>query len=463
ETLGLRYWELPTTNLPIQREEGRSAYGKTLRVSMEGLPALPDEPYSFPAEDLSNRFMAYPNVLMAGGQRIPLAESWDEVAKAPAEGYAQVIDPSSRVEERARSLAGGGSKLEQAERLFRWVRDEIVLDPDLSSNLLAVDVDEVLAAGAGSQVEKQALLASLLEAADLDPRMVWLANRMDSRVDMNVKVPAAWFDATVVGLQIDGAWILLDPSDPGLAFGQLPPTFDGMPAVVVDRRRAEILELPFSTHEDNARRVTLDLEADADGRLRGSGRVELTGALAWAEIDTTPEDDVDGWRERLAGRFDGYDVAEVAFTPEADARRAIVTFALTQRDEDVLGDEIEVWPARPLTATQPFTLEPSKRLTPVQFLHARSDEVTVNLSWPDGFAVDLVPKPTDAQTPAGAYIGRCTIDETARTARCTRRMERHKAVYLGKQEYTLVRQLYAKAAERDQQALVLISDTGADR
>ena len=61
--------------------------------------------------------------------------------------------------------------------------------------------------------------------------------------------------------------IYLDATDPGLAFGQLQPGFEGMAAVVPELRKPETLELPKSDPAAS--------DPMADRRHAGRGRLRV--------------------------------------------------------------------------------------------------------------------------------------------------------------------------------------------
>ncbi|MEM9554798.1 MAG: DUF3857 domain-containing protein [Acidobacteriota bacterium] len=457
DSLAVRLWSLETAGIPIQRKETRTVHGKATTAWMERIPALPKEPFSFPASDLANRFMVIPHAFESSGRTYPIFESWELVSDLVEDAYKRFLR-AREVKKRGQQLAASGTARERAETLFRFVRDEIRTDIDGATlgPRDGVDAEDVLAAGFGTPAEKSLVLVTLLDGVKIDARPAWAANRLDGRIDANVPNPS-WFDWPLVAVELDGATVFLDPSDPGLAFGQIAPHFEGMPVLLIDDRDAELVEVPFSTADANRRDATVDLTLDDEGRLVGTGRLELRGARAWAEIDGDDEGLAERWRDELLEDWPGFDVEDLTVTPEPDAQRLLVEYALRQRDEDVLGDESSLAPSRPLRHGQPFTLPPKQRLTPVQFLHAARDEVTTTLRWPEGWSVEVVPRAADNASDAGRFVARCEVDEAQRQAVCHRTFERLQAEYLGQQQYTLLQSIYETAAAVDAEPLVLVA------
>ncbi len=77
----------------------------------------------------------------------------------------------------------------------------------------------------------------------------------------------------------------------------------------------------------------------------------------------------------------------------------------TQLDE-VLGDEADLSPARPLAVTSnPYTLPPERRLTPLQLGFPALDRVETVVTWPAGWSVDVVPPDTATSNSSGRRPG----------------------------------------------------------
>ena len=462
-SLGVQTWGKETSSLKIQSEKQVRRQGTSIRVFMDNLPGLPDEPFSFPPEDLSSRFLVIPTQIYFSGGSQALLESWKEVSlKAwdSDQGYKSFLsgDKNTKALAKALTTTAGKNRRDQVRALYEYVRDEVrTLDGAEVWNR-PLKADQVLEAKEGLATEKSLLLYALLDAVGIKARVVWVANRNDGRAELEVPNPA-FFEAAI--LQVDagaGEFLYLDPSDRSLAFGHLPPYYESTRAVITDRKNPEAIVLPAAPFADNGQKAELSLTVDAAGQVHGQGELLLTGhhAWRWLRAKDTPEETSKAWLEKLAALFPGFDPAAVQVEEDLREQRIRVRFQLEQRAENVLGDEVSLQPARPFLATQPLSLPPEKRLTPVMLPFASLESTHLVLTWAEGFEIDALPKAAKLETCVGAYSLEVAADPAARRVEVRRSFSRSQHEIHGRDGYTLLRDLYEKASLSDAQTLVLL-------
>lgn len=459
-SLVVQVWGKETSGAKIQSETQKRQKGTTYKVWMDDLPGLPNEPFSFPKEDLSSRFVLIPTHIYLSGDAFPLLESWKQLSTLMLdEAYKSFLAGDRLAGIEAKRLAAGAGKERRAQirALYEFVRDEVRTADSTGVSVRGVKADEVLDQRAGSASEKSLLLFAMLDALKIPAKILWVANRHDGRAELEVPNPT-WFEAAILQVE-DGSEILsLDPSDRSLAFGRLPPYYEGTGAVVVDRKKPEAVILPSSPHASSLQRATMSLAVDADGKLAGSGELALEGHYAWrwARAKETPEEAIQLWLDKLAELFPGFEPSAVTVAEDLREQRLTVGFKLDQRAENVLGDEVSLLPSRPHVATQPLSLPPEQRLTPVMLPFAALDETRLTLTWAEGFEIDALPKEASLETPLGAYSLAVKADPAARRAEVVRRFGRHKHEIHGQENYAVLRKLYEKASQSDAQTLVLV-------
>lgn len=454
---------LPTHQ--FQSENRPEKDGQRLTVWLENLPAIPDEPYGPPLSDLSAKFMVIPHyVAFASGNRVYLMENWKDLMQQVEDHfYKPTLKDDKLARQKAKEIAKTveASDRALAEAVYRWVRDEIRTE---AGSLYVLDVDEkngvsgVVTRGVGTPAEKGLLLYAMLDELKLDSEILWAPDAYDGSIDPNVANPA-WFERVIVAVDVNGSRVFLDPSSPSLAFGRLRPYNEGQPTVTYDPKNPDVGELPTTPPEDHRREASIELTLDEEGRATGTGTLTLTGHHAYLNLDPEAADDevLADWTEWLEERYEGYEVSDVKVNPSVDSQTLEVTFAVTQRDEEVLGDEATLILARPLgPVDQPFDLPPERRRTPVQFSFADRDELEVTLTWPEGWEVDSAPQSFDRKTSVGTAAYTVETDEEARTLHLTRRLEIAKKYFPNSTEYTALRDLYELMEERDARAVVLV-------
>lgn len=461
KSLGIKPWGQEVGGAKLQVATDRQADGTHIKVWAENVRAIPDEPASFPMVDLSSRFMAVPTQVAGGiSGSFPLLESWDTVADLLFPGYDDFRNRKGDARKKGKEIrqthAAEGQRA-QAEAIYRFVRDHIQSEGN-GVFVSETTADRVLKDGRGGGAEKALLLIEMLDGAGIDADLVWAANRFDGRVDTSVPNPG-WFDRSLVRLELGGESMLLDPNDRGLGFGQLTPGFEGMPALIYAQRKPQIVTLPATAPSDHLHRADLALAIDDEGRVSGTGTVRLTGHHAWVERTLAGSDEpIERWQKKLEESFDGYDVSAVEVDDDGAGQAVEVSFALAMRDEEVLGNEVVLWPSRPVgPLQQQFALPPDKRLTPVQLPFADVEEVELTVTYPAGWELASVPKPVDAASPAGSASQRVETDEENRTVHYTRRLELVQSEFSAGEGYAVLRQLLQAMERGDAQALALAS------
>lgn len=462
ENMGAQQWGRELAGVKLNAETGRGARGRNVRVWADNVPAIPDEPWSFPFADLSTRFILMPAEVGTGGGTVPLLKSWDSTCDLAHYGYQEMRRSKGDARRLARELtAGAATPRAKAEAIYRFVRDEIQHDGYLGVFAGGDDetIDRVLKDRRGGAAEQAVVLEEMLETAGLKPRLVWAGDRLDGRIDTSLPNPW-WFERVLVMVELDGGRVYLDPIDRQLGFGQLSPGFEGMPALLYHQRKPEVIELPSAPAADNGRRAEVALAVDPEGGVAGTGTMTLTGHHAWLDRALRglrgDDEPAEVWRERLEKSFAEYEVSEVAVDDAVDERRVSVTWKLALREEEVLGDEVSLLPSRPVgPLAQQFTLPPDKRRTPVQLAFADVEEVSLTITWPEGWAVDSAPDSTVQRNAAGAAEQMVELDEAGRTLRYRRKVELTRSEFAAGQPYSALRDVTTAAEKADAQPLVL--------
>ncbi len=425
-------------------------------ASMSNMPSVPSEPLGYPFRDLSAAFLVLPTQYVDNGVPFDLMTSWEQVCELTRDYYDDMWKDRGSAKRKARDLVANlDTPRAKAEAVYRFVRDEIrfenLADPE-------AQVDDILAAGHGNSYDQTILLWAMLDAVDVEASLVWASYRNSGHPDMETPNPS-WLEGRVVRVTLPDGEYFLDPIDRGLAFGQLQPTMEGMPALVYDTKDPEVIELPEQGAQTNRRHARLTLQLDAEGRVTGNGVVEFTGQHAWRHLfGGTSSEIQEHWDEWLHEAFEDYQVTAIEVDEQVDGQRVEVRFELAQLEEVVLGDEASLSLSRPLgPVEQPFKLEPANRRTPVQFTFADRDLIEVTMSWPDGWELDLTPPDHEFRNAAGEVNTKLSVDAAGRRLSFQRRFDLHRREFHGRDGYTAVRDLFGQMEEQDAKALVLVA------
>ncbi len=462
--LSLKPWGVQAPGNEVKSEGRRTAKGQVIRLWSENLPGIPDEPHGLSFNDLSSRFMMVPAFIDTGGDRHLLLDSWQSTCELFEEIYKQARRKDRQARRQAATIAAGQTSLiDKIAAIGAYVRDELRTELAVGVGIDEDDhVDKILIDRQGSPIAKALVLQSMLAGIKVDSKLVWVADRTTGRADLSVANPW-WFDAALVRVEIDNQPVYLDPVDRSVGFGHLAPYYEGTQGVVFHKSKPEIVDLPISPIEKNRRRVVVDLELDDEGRLLGHGSQELEGHQAWRFLrwKDDPEATAEAWLERLEQNFSGYDVADVQVEEDVRRQHLRVEWSMRQRDEEVLGDEATILPSQPLSASQPFSLPPEQRRTPVQLPFGRRDDLVTTVKWPASWNIDAAPEDISHGGPAGKIEYRIETAETAGAAgkiTVSRRFELAEREFFGRQSYAVLRELYETTSNADALGLVLVRD-----
>lgn len=459
DNLTVTTWGRQTGPQEFQVESTKAPGGMRIDIAMENLGALPNEPFSFPDIDLSSRFMVVPTRIFYSGSRIDLLSDWPGVCETfEDEVYLDFLKNQKRdVKAKAKELTVDAAETAaKVEKIFAFVRDEVSMEDSLGVFLSSErDAGDVLKSLSGSSAEKTLLLRALLDVVKVESEALWVADRREGGVVPDVPNPA-WFTGVILRAHFDGRSVYLDPNDHGNAVGTLMPHLEGTIAVNCQNKKEPASNLPGRPAESNQRTARLKFTVDGDGALHGEGAMLLEGHAAWRRLGVYENDDAarDGWEERLGEQFPGFIVDDLTVEESVEQQQVTLRFKLTQREEDVLGDELSLRPSRPLGQTQPFALPIDKRRTPVLMPFGYSDQSVVELAWPEGWDLERLPQNAQHDGPAGRFTSQFTVNETARTLRYERSFSLNNHQFIGDEAYGALRELFDAASTSDVQEVL---------
>ena len=446
----------------VEKSRGLAVASYTMR----DMPAVPDEPSRYPFSVLSSRMLMLPLSDDSYRPRLLLFESWERVCQiawgnSHDYGYLKLLKDDGATSKQARELTAGLSDARaKAAAIYRFVRDEIE-----TADVVGIwggddTVDAILDDRRGSHSEKALLLYAMLDAVKLHPELAWASPRTVYHVNPKLPNPSQ-FEDVLVRLELGGDEVWLDPTDRSLAFGALRPSLQAVQVLLPDKKNPSWATTPMLPASASTRIATVDLALDADGVLTGTATIEPAGNHAWRRLlwHDTADETRSGWQAWIEDRYPGFEVDDVTVTEDVEHEHVTVSWHLAQLAEEALGDEASVAAAQPLAITSnPYTLPPGRRMTPLQLLFPDTDEVELHLSWPEGWVVDAAPEARSSSTGAGSYETTVQVDPAARTATYHRSVALSGYEFVGGQAYAGLRTLYEQAAAADAQAFLLVAE-----
>jgi len=458
-SLDVQPWGRATFGREMKNDVNRTPRGGTIKVWMDGLPAIPDEPFRYPDFDLSSVFNL--TAVEDNDYEMKLFSDWPTVCEHFDEWFYQEARKKSK-QTRARAkalLAEAPGARASAERIYRFVRDDIRTRP-IEGVTIAEEstLDDVLERGEGDYAEKALLLQAMLDAAGIDAKLVWVRHRDSGMIDMKFVYPS-WFEEMIVRADIEGQPVFLDPSDRRIAFGRLQPSYEGTPALLFDSKAPQTITLPATPFEQNVRRADVDLTLDEGGRFTGTGTLVYEGHHARNRMEWMgdAEKTRKAWEDWMRERYSGFEVTPLEVVEDREGGRVTVKWSLAQREEEVLGDEASFRLSRPLSISdQPFSLPTESRRTPVLLSFPDRDHVRVRVRWPDTWKLEVQPRAEKLETEAGALTTTVEVAPDQHGIAFERMLDTRQREYATGKPYHELRALYAAAEKSDAQSLVLV-------
>jgi hypothetical protein len=455
--LAMQAWSRALAGVQVKRD--LTASGFTTRAWVENLPSVPEDPYGPPFNDLAAQMLLLPTARDTAYAHEPLFNSWAGTCELVGRTYDKVRQRNNGVEAKAREIAGAGTPREKAQALYRFVRDQIEPDSYVGP-IVAADamLGKSLSQQRASRAEKALLLQAMLQAAGVDSRLVWAADR--DRVTLDPQLPSpGWFDTVLVRLELDGQPVYLDPTDRSLRFGGLRAGHQGTTALLYDVKKPEMIVLPETPFYKNLGRAEIDLALDGSGRLTGMGTLRLSGEHPWSAIGRQESEAkaAEAWKKWLGKRFHDFQISGVQAAEAVEDGTVTVTWQLAQSPDEVLGDETSIVPSAPFgPQAQPFVQPASSRRSGVVFGDLYREEVELKLRWPPGWTVESMPPERNLSAKAVSISSRVQVNAAERTLVYKRRFDVSQRQLATSQEYENVRNLFAEVEKNDAQALALV-------
>ena len=373
-------------------------------TSMSNIPAFREEP-GMPPE-----YAVRPWMLVFYSARRPPdpAQFWREYGRRTAASFKSLLKVNDDVRRASAEAVGDAQEPERKlERLFDFVRAKIKRYTDDASGLTPEQRKKVkenkspadtLKRGVGDAKDIDLLFGALASAAGFDVRVACTSDRGDVFFNRNF-TDDYFIGPASVAVRVGDAWRLFNPGWTYVPFGMLRWQEEGQPTLIADEKEPVWITSPLSGPERSAERRSGTFKLSEDGTLEGDVRIEYTGHTA-AEMkerndELSPAEREEALKERLAGRLAGAEITEVKVEGAAEPSGPFVyTFHVrapgyAQRT----GKRLFVQPAFFQKGLAPRFPTASRRHY-VYFHYPWSEEDSIRIELPEGFALDSPESPT---------------------------------------------------------------------
>ncbi|MGB8507529.1 MAG: DUF3857 domain-containing protein [Pyrinomonadaceae bacterium] len=381
-------------------------------ITQSNVPAYHEEPNSPPEYSVRPWMLIY----YTEDKKLSAAAFWKDYGKQTYEEGRSNIKVNDDVKRKAAELVGDATTPDQKiERIFEFCRTQIKDAFDDANGMTAEQREKVkenkspadtLKRGIGNGYDIDMLFAALATAAGFEARVAHLADRGDTFFDATF--PDSYFmRAYDIAVRVGDEWRFFDPASAYVPYGMLRWQEEGQSALLSDPKEPTFVKTPISGPEKSVEKRTANLKLADDGTLEGDVRLEYTGHIAAgmkeAYDDDSPTEREEALKDRFKSQMAGIEITDIKIENVTDPVKPFVyafhvkVAGYAQRT----GKRLFIQPAFFQHGASAL-FSTSDRKNEVYFHYSWSEEDRVEITLPEGFALD------NAESPAPFASGKIT-------------------------------------------------------
>ncbi|PYP85158.1 MAG: hypothetical protein DMF61_17845 [Blastocatellia bacterium AA13] len=436
-------------------------------TSMTNMPAFHLEPRMPPEDNERTWALVYYSVEKYSDPN----KFWSDFGKRIFESSKQLTKVNDDIKKAAAAAIGDASTAEaKLERLYEFCKTKVKNSNSPEAGLTAADraklkknesPADTLKRGIGTGDDITMLFAALAAAAGFETRICLMADRSDIFFDRNIANPY-FLNTTDAAVKVGNQWRFFDPGSLYLPFGLLRWQEEGVLALVPDSKESAFVPTPVSSAKTSMQKRTAHLKLSEDGTIEGEVRVEFTGHFA---IEKKNDNDDDSATEReknlteeIKQHMSTAEVSQIKFENVTDPFKPFAysyhlkTPGYAQRT----GKRLFLQPGF-FQYGNAAQFPTSNRVHPIYFKYPWSEEDSVTIDLPAGYALD------NADAPQPFMAGEISKYEMKISVAEGRRLMINRSFFFGgngtllfpNTSYTPLKNLFDTLHERDNHTITL--------
>jgi hypothetical protein len=430
-------------------------------VDLTDIPAIPQEPFSPPmAAQIYQVNFFYTFTPDA-------KDFWQKEMSDWMTDVKQYTAPTAMIKSTAAELTAGlTSPLDKAKKLYEMVEKFENLDFTKNGTAFTAtdyvphgSVETVLEHKSGNSEELAFLYLSLARAAGLDARPERVTSR-NRRTFSAQFLDTSQLDAVLIGVNIDGKEVVLDPGQKMAPFQTLHWSHAGAGGVAMAANgKVEIIVTPLQVNTDNTILRVGRLTVTPNGSVSGTLKIALIGQEALYLRQLAIQTDSETVKQKLESMIAAEvpsgiqaQIDHIAYLDDPD-KQLLAVVPVTGTLSDHAGNHL-VLPRLffETKETDPFPSDPDRTL-PIDMHYPAQERERITYQLPAGFALEGTPQDATLKFEENAaYELRSKTDAGSIT---TDRILARGFTLLAPSEYGKLRDFYDKVATTDRQQVVL--------
>ena len=422
--------------------------------AMNNIAALREEPFTFGIDDhrtaLSFQMISY----HGQRQKFEFIKTWDDLAEEAGDFYKKFLSDKKGVKDLMKELVPEKMpSRKNAEILYNYVSDLKTTAKTLHvfSDQLKRPRD-VLKNRSGTYVEKNLLLINLLQKAGFSawPMLVKTRDRGIFKDDWPLLQE---FNHLLAVAEVDDKLHILDAANGSLPYGLLPPRDLVSKGLLIKKKQGKLLKLT-SPRRISALRISGDAKLAASGELQCDAQIRFEIYRSYNARKAISNEGLHTYaRNLLSESFSQVEIDTIRATNLKNKKKDLIIDVAFKVPgfAQLTGDKMYVpLPLIDKIAANPFTSK--ERTYPVEFDFPFSSFQEIKIIFPDGFAVEELPRKAGQARMEYAFSSKVINDSTHASLQ---RSFEIKTPLIKSGLYKNLKNFYGKAVSADQAQIVL--------
>ncbi|MEP7074496.1 MAG: DUF3857 domain-containing protein, partial [Acidobacteriota bacterium] len=281
--LGMRYEKFNVGETKFEKDKGGF-----YRATMTNVPALHEEPYMLPVNEVRSWMYIY----YARDSSSNSQEYWKNISRAVYEGSNASLKVNDDVRNAANeAVKGAATEEEKLKKTYDYTKSQIknisyaanVSDDDKKAVKNSKTPADTLRLKMGSGGDIDSLFGAMARAAGFDARVALSGNRSELFFNPNIANFSLMLNSSSIAVKLGNDWRFFSPAEHYVPFGMMNWSEEAQMAIVTDPKELIWKMVPLSPPEKTMIKRTGKFKLLEDGTLEGDARVEYTGHYAIRE------------------------------------------------------------------------------------------------------------------------------------------------------------------------------------
>ena len=369
-------------------------------ATVNNMPAFREEPLMPPEDSVKSWAMVKYMTIFS------LLLGYNMVAAQVYIGFQPYLKVDKEIKQKVTEItAEADSAEEQIDKIFQFCRTNIKNTSDKTLGFTEDDIEKLkenkkpsdtLKRGVGPGIDINLLFAAMVNAAGFEARVALLPDRGQRLFDRSVVIPGALRPSNIA-VRFGTTWKFFDPGLQYIAPGMLRWQEEGVDALIADERPVWV-KTPVTDAQKSKEKRTAKLKLDENGTLEGDVTVEYSGHLAierkLLNDDDSPAQREENLKEMVKGRMSSAELTNIVIENVTDPTKPFIYKYHVRVPEyaQKTGKRLFFQPGYFHKGIDAL-FSAGTRKYPIYFHFPWSEEDTITIDLPKGYALDNADRP----------------------------------------------------------------------